>query len=242
MGSLLAHGQDASGQYYRRNRYYDAGTGRFTQEDPIGLAGGINLYGYAEGDPISYSDPFGLCPIPPSSCGTLTGAVAKGVATRAPVAGGAAAADLVSPVGDAVGLAILAHAAFDAYTKANSSRVFLTYTMTSSSTGEVYSGRTSGFGTVSQVLAGRARNHHMSAADGWGSPVLDVAASGAGAREAIRGREQQLIDHHGGAQSEGGASGNKIRGVSKWNPRGKTYHEESNDRYGELHPYTGKWE
>jgi hypothetical protein len=28
MGSLLAHGQDASGQYYRRNRYSDAGTGR----------------------------------------------------------------------------------------------------------------------------------------------------------------------------------------------------------------------
>jgi hypothetical protein len=34
----------------------------FTQEDPIGIAGGLNLYGYADGDPINFSDPFGLCP------------------------------------------------------------------------------------------------------------------------------------------------------------------------------------
>jgi uncharacterized protein RhaS with RHS repeats len=32
----------------------------FTQEDPIGIAGGLNLYGYANGDPINFSDPFGL--------------------------------------------------------------------------------------------------------------------------------------------------------------------------------------
>ncbi|HEX8361045.1 MAG TPA: RHS repeat-associated core domain-containing protein [Longimicrobium sp.] len=50
----------ASGQLYKRNRYYDPQTGRFTQEDPIGLAGGINLYGFANGDPVTYSDPYGL--------------------------------------------------------------------------------------------------------------------------------------------------------------------------------------
>jgi hypothetical protein len=33
-----------------------------TQEDPLGLAGGLNLYGFAKGDPVNYSDPFGLCP------------------------------------------------------------------------------------------------------------------------------------------------------------------------------------
>jgi uncharacterized protein RhaS with RHS repeats len=36
--------------------------GLYTQQDPIGIAGGLNLYGYANGDPINFSDPFGLCP------------------------------------------------------------------------------------------------------------------------------------------------------------------------------------
>lgn len=35
--------------------------GPVTQEDPIGIAGGLNLYGYANGDPINFSDPFGPC-------------------------------------------------------------------------------------------------------------------------------------------------------------------------------------
>jgi uncharacterized protein RhaS with RHS repeats len=41
--------------------------GLLTQEDPIGIAGGLNLYGYANGDPINFSDPFGLDPDPVSS-------------------------------------------------------------------------------------------------------------------------------------------------------------------------------
>lgn len=62
MGSLVIEQADASGLLYRRNRYYDPMGGQFTQPDPIGLAGGLNLYGYANGDPINFSDPFGLCP------------------------------------------------------------------------------------------------------------------------------------------------------------------------------------
>jgi RHS repeat-associated protein len=59
-GTLLVDKSDHTGQLYRRNRYYDPKSGRFTQEDPIGLAGGVNLYGFANGDPVNYSDPFGL--------------------------------------------------------------------------------------------------------------------------------------------------------------------------------------
>jgi RHS repeat-associated protein len=60
-GSLAVGMRDASGQMYMRNRYYDPQTGQFTQPDPIGLAGGLNSYGFAAGDPVTYSDPYGLC-------------------------------------------------------------------------------------------------------------------------------------------------------------------------------------
>ena len=59
-GSLLYEKLDPAGTAYRRNRVYDPFKGQFTQEDPIGLAGGLNAYGFAAGDPVSYSDPFGL--------------------------------------------------------------------------------------------------------------------------------------------------------------------------------------
>jgi len=60
MGSLLEDKAEQTFTQYRRNRYYDPVTGRFTQPDPIGLAGGANDYGFAAGDPVNYSDPFGL--------------------------------------------------------------------------------------------------------------------------------------------------------------------------------------
>lgn len=61
-GSLISEKLDASGMKYMRNRYYNPNTGQFTQQDPIGLAGGLNLYGFAAGDPVNFSDPMGLCP------------------------------------------------------------------------------------------------------------------------------------------------------------------------------------
>ncbi len=65
LGNLITNKADGSGLQYSRNRYYDPRTGRFTQIDPIGLAGGLNLYGFAAGDPATFTDPFGLCPVPP---------------------------------------------------------------------------------------------------------------------------------------------------------------------------------
>ena len=75
-GSLIADQRDASGLMYRRNRMYDPATGRFTQEDPIGIGGGLNTYGFGGGDAVNFSDPYGLnctdkngheIPCPPNS-------------------------------------------------------------------------------------------------------------------------------------------------------------------------------
>jgi RHS repeat-associated protein len=55
-----------TGLYYNRFRYYDPDTGQYTQQDPIGLAGGNpTLYGYVK-DTNTWIDVFGLGP----GCGT----------------------------------------------------------------------------------------------------------------------------------------------------------------------------
>jgi YD repeat-containing protein len=46
--------------YLTRHRLYSATLKRFLSSDPIGLSGGLNLYAYGEGDPLSYIDPLGL--------------------------------------------------------------------------------------------------------------------------------------------------------------------------------------
>ncbi len=45
------------------HRSYDPGTGRFLTRDPLGYGGGMNLYGYADGNPVNESDPDGFSPI-----------------------------------------------------------------------------------------------------------------------------------------------------------------------------------
>ncbi len=54
--------QDPTGLYYLRNRYYNPMLGRFLSPDPIGIAGGINLYAYTFDDPMNWVDPLGLSP------------------------------------------------------------------------------------------------------------------------------------------------------------------------------------
>ena len=71
---------DGTGLMFYRARYYDPVLKRFISSDPIGLGGGLNMYAYVEGNPLSMTDAMGLmggggnhaacsCPQPPKMPG-----------------------------------------------------------------------------------------------------------------------------------------------------------------------------
>ncbi len=51
---------DETGLHNNLFRYYDPSIGRYLRTDPIGLAGGVNLYAYVINNPLKFVDPWGL--------------------------------------------------------------------------------------------------------------------------------------------------------------------------------------
>ena len=47
---------EETGLHYNRFRYYDPAIGRYVSADPIGQAGGVNVFGYAGNDPVGLID------------------------------------------------------------------------------------------------------------------------------------------------------------------------------------------
>uniref|UniRef100_UPI0011863B33 RHS repeat-associated core domain-containing protein n=1 Tax=Chitinilyticum litopenaei TaxID=1121276 RepID=UPI0011863B33 len=63
---------------YNTFRYYDPESGRYLTPDPIGLAGGLHLYGYVP-DPNGWMDPWGWVCIPNKKAGTAREERARGI-------------------------------------------------------------------------------------------------------------------------------------------------------------------
>ncbi|HEX5750147.1 MAG TPA: hypothetical protein VFZ09_28210, partial [Archangium sp.] len=144
-------------------------------------------------------------------------------------------------------------------------RIYATYTRLNRNTHRYYSGRTSMVVDLTRPLEEqvflavilRSRNHHIDESDEpkgavFTPPTVDQFDVGAAidygrryddaAYWRICGREQQLIDSHGGAWSDTGKpyrTENVLRGVAKDNPRGRRFHAAATDVWGQLHPYTG---
>ena len=153
----------------------------------------------------------------------------------------------------------------DRESKKKRGRLYATYRKLNEATNLYYSGRTSmvvdlGLPFRLQAeLAVRFRdmNHHVDEnkdprSDSFDDARLDMFDIGNAidyeqryddpAYWRTRGREQQLIDFSGGAQSDTGKphrTENVVRAVAKDNPRGRRFHEAATIRWGELHRYTG---
>ncbi|MCY1078797.1 hypothetical protein [Archangium lansingense] len=144
-------------------------------------------------------------------------------------------------------------------------RLYATYRKLNEATNLYYSGRTSMVVDLSLSLDLQAQlaiklrdmNHHIDENEdprsaSFDDAQLDVFDIGAAidyeqryddpAYWRVRGREQQLIDFSGGAQSDTGKpdrTENIVRAVAKDNPRGKRFHGAATVCWGQIHHYTG---
>lgn len=185
---------------------------------------GTSPYAFCNSNPVNYVDVDGEFP------DFIWDLASIGMGVRSLVDNIRAGAKAAAKADDVVDAARGADVTIDA-AKATDVKLYVTYTKKNPVTGEVYSGRTSGYGDPQDIIAKRDRGHHMNE-KGFEEAQIDRFSTDP---DAIRGREQYLIDLHGGAKSQGGTSGNAINGISPTNPNKKRYVEANEREFGWQH-------
>ena len=244
--------------YYNNARFRDALlAGTFFQQDPLSEKYyPYTPYHYGTGNPLRYTDKSGeIIETVWDALSLATGvasfynniqtgnygdAVADGVGVIVD-----AAAVIIPGVPGGVGSAIKASRVADDVTDVatcstlvvkkidsvvdtkGTQKTYQTYTKKNKVTGEIYTGRTSGVKTPEENIRIRDKNHHMNN-KGYDEAQLDKSSLNP---DAIRGREQYLIDINGGAKSQGGTSGNRINGISRKNPNYSRYMNEMEQEF-----------
>jgi RHS repeat-associated protein len=229
------------------NRFYMPDLMRFGQTDPI-IEGQehLSLYQYGWNNPVRFSDPNGDFPCIP--CFVILGGFLLSSQPAMAPSGGANAKreqaaykqaynsmgqDVLSagfPVAktERVSAALYSMAKREVKEEIKEQgqkqveKTYQTYTKTNGTTGEVYSGKTSGTGTPEANVRNRDSkpDHKAKTEKGYGPAVLEKSSSNS---DAIRGREQHLIDKNGGAKSQGGTSGNAYNSISPTNKKAQQY-------------------
>ncbi|MGH8016843.1 MAG: hypothetical protein ACREIA_00915 [Opitutaceae bacterium] len=131
---------------------------------------------------------------------------------------------------------------------------FIVYEKLHPALGKVYTGRTRGIGTPPAVLARRDAGHVALTEAGYYAAIPNAVITTQGwsnfGHAATRGREQQVMDYHGGSLTDRDPvtglgyfgrvrAANIRRGVGKLNLDGFTFWKTSNFAYNELVYFTG---
>ena len=217
---------------------YEALITKLETGDGIYNTDNLNPYGYGYNNPVSFDDPDGRCPV----CILVAAALLYTEFANAPTGNAKLDAknyEAAKPAKTFVSETILKRGSnlLPSPGKSNglssnksnkAEKTYQTYTKKNEKTGETYTGRTSGRGTPRENVAKRDAKHHKNK-EGFGPAKLDKSSKN---KDAIRGREQQNIDKNGGSKSDGGTSGNSIRGVRKNNPNAKKYEDAAKREFG----------